>query len=459
MSVRSFRSVRGTAESGALSARKPVSNLRMTIAYLAVGGGAGPSRRCSLPRRRTRRPPPTRSAFASARPRSRSRRARAGRRSPSSAARPSRVLGAQVRYITSGDGHDPDTNAPFRCGATVCTATSDDFTSVKGELDFPPRTDERELHRSGRRPRREHRPEDVPGYRCSARRRSAWARPQQGGADDPQQRPRSLARSANPLGAPGRTGAPATPSPARSFFVDPAERGGERRALNPALDVIAREPGTARFGKFSFGSNGVPNIETAVSRYLARARRRGAGQRAAAGDLPDPARLLRPRLDSPADAASYHNFIEGFAQGIGSYRAVLFLEMDSIITMPCLSRHGQAVREHELQRRDQRAHRRLPAPRHLPRRRRRRRALTRATRRGSCEPRASPRSRASSSTPRTSTGPRTRSATGSKISALTGGKHFVVNTGENGRGPLRPRDIVTPGTRCCATRPAAASAR
>ena len=49
-----------------------------------------------------------------------------------------------------------------------------------------------------------------------------------------------------------------------------------------------------------------------------------------------------------ADAASYHDFIEGFAQGIGSYRAVLFLEMDSIITMPCLSHHGQAVREHEL---------------------------------------------------------------------------------------------------------------
>ena len=53
--------------------------------------------------------------------------------------------------------------------------------------------------------------------------------------------------------------------------------------------------------------------------------------------------------DSRADIASYKGFIDGFAQGIGSYRAVLFLEMDSIITMPCLSRHGQAVREQELQ--------------------------------------------------------------------------------------------------------------
>jgi endoglucanase len=34
---------------------------------------------------------------------------------------------------------------------------------------------------------------------------------------------------------------------------------------------------------------------------------------------------------------------------------------------------------------------------------------------------------------------------GRKISRLTGGKHFVINTGVNGRGPLRPRDIVKQG--------------
>src|SRR5260370_6060102 len=48
------------------------------------------------------------------------------------------LLGGQVRYITSGDGFNPATNAPFDCGRTPCTATSDDFTSVQGELDFPP---------------------------------------------------------------------------------------------------------------------------------------------------------------------------------------------------------------------------------------------------------------------------------------------------------------------------------
>src|SRR5580700_6828420 len=37
---------------------------------------------------------------------------------------------AQIRYITLGDG--------VPCGPTECTAVDpDDFTSVKGELDFP----------------------------------------------------------------------------------------------------------------------------------------------------------------------------------------------------------------------------------------------------------------------------------------------------------------------------------
>ena len=38
----------------------------------------------------------------------------------------------------------------------------------------------------------------------------------------------------------------------------------------------------------------------------------------------------------------------GFAAGVGGYRAVLFLEMDSLITVGCLSHHGVAVRMHEL---------------------------------------------------------------------------------------------------------------
>jgi endoglucanase len=34
---------------------------------------------------------------------------------------------------------------------------------------------------------------------------------------------------------------------------------------------------------------------------------------------------------------------------------------------------------------------------------------------------------------------------GEQISRMTGGKHFIVNTGENGQGPLKPRDVVHNG--------------
>ena len=34
---------------------------------------------------------------------------------------------------------------------------------------------------------------------------------------------------------------------------------------------------------------------------------------------------------------------------------------------------------------------------------------------------------------------------GHQISRMTGGKHFVINTGENGLGPQRPADIVHQG--------------
>src|SRR5205823_6574163 len=34
---------------------------------------------------------------------------------------------------------------------------------------------------------------------------------------------------------------------------------------------------------------------------------------------------------------------------------------------------------------------------------------------------------------------------GRRISAMIGGKHFAINTGVGGQGPLRPRDIVRTG--------------
>ena len=152
-----------------------------------------------------------------------------------------------------------------------------------------------------------------------------------------------------------------------NFFVDPQSEAAHAAQADPTLGVLARQPGTARFGKFSFGSNGVTDIQTAVSRYLSRA----AVQSPGSVPLLATYRIVDGHCghwaDPPADQAAYHNFNQGFAQGIGSYRAVVFLEMDSLITMPCLTHHGQAVREAEL--RDA-----INRPGHLSRCRRGRRA-------------------------------------------------------------------------------------
>ena len=50
------------------------------------------------------------------------------------------------------------------------------------------------------------------------------------------------------------------------------------------------------------------------------------------------------------------------------------------------------------------------------------------------------RRRASSSTRPTTTGPTTDIHYGQEIARLTGGKHFIVQTDDNGRGPLVPSD-------------------
>jgi endoglucanase len=248
---------------------------------------------------------------------------------------------------------------------------------------------------------------------------------------------------ANPLALPV-TPPPGNPLAGASFFVDPQSEPAHAAQADPTLNVIAREPGTARFGKFSFGNNGVPDIQTAVSRYLTRASIQSPGTVPLLATYRILHGLCGHASDSPADAASYHDFIDGFAEGIGSYRAVLFLEMDSIITMPCLSRHGQAVREHELH--DAINILTADCP-HLV-------VYLDAGAADALRARDAARFlRASgvagiqgfflNSTHFDWTSHEIRY--GNQISRMTGGKHFVINTGENGLGPQRPRDIVHQG--------------
>jgi endoglucanase len=342
---------------------------------------------------------------------------------------------AQIRYITLGQG--------VPCGPAECTAVDPyDFSSAKGMLDFPAGV----ASETFTVPIVDHGVQTVPKTI-----QVSLFGPSPIGVASPSKAVLTILNDDptpshvgnNPLSLAATPGA-GNPLLGANFFVDPESEPAHAALQNPALDVIARQPGTARFGKFSFGSNGVPDIQTAVSRYLGRA------AVVSPGTVPLLAtyRILDGHCghwsDPPADQASYHNFIQGFASGIGSYRAVLFLEMDSLITMPCLTRHGQAVRAHEL--RDAINLLTANCP-HLV-------IYMDAGAGDALRARDAARFlRASgvakiqgfflNSTHFDWTSHEIRY--GQQISRMTGGKHFVVNTGENGQGPLRPRDIVHQG--------------
>lgn len=223
------------------------------------------------------------------------------------------------------------------------------------------------------------------------------------------------------------------------FYVDPSSESALAARLYPALRVIAREPGTARFGSFSY-----PNAGVAVRWYLDQA------ARIEPGTVPMLAtyRIVYGHCgnwaDPPTEQAAYHSFIVGFAGGIGAHRAVLFLEMDSLITVGCLTPYGVAVRMHELR----------DAIRVLTTRCPRLVIYLDAGAGDAVSPwkTASLLRRAGvakiqgffvNSTHFDWTAREVRY--GEEISRLTGGKHFVVNTGENGQGPLTPPDPVQQG--------------
>lgn len=354
---------------------------------------------------------------------------------------------AQIRYITSGDGYDPQTGRPFNCSGTACTATQYNFKSVKGELDFAPG----QTSSSFSIPITDLHQDTAP---CTLQVALFGPSPAPIGLgpvssatltilNDDQADPQP---AGNPLKLPiAPTGN--NPLAGARFFVDHESEAAHAARRNPALEVIASQPGTARFGTFSYSSPYVPNIATAVSRYLERAavQEPGTIPLLATYRIVDGAcRRRHGAADTPAQQQSYEDFIQGFAQGIGSYPTVLFLEEDALITTPCLSPQGLTVRMNELND-----------------------AIDTLT--ADCphlviylDAGAADALRASdaahlleragvakiqgfflNSTHFDWTSREIRY--GEKISRMIGGKHFVVNTGENGRGPLRPQNIVTQG--------------
>ncbi|MGH2884121.1 MAG: Calx-beta domain-containing protein, partial [Solirubrobacteraceae bacterium] len=145
---------------------------------------------------------------------------------------------AQIRYITLGDG--------VPCGPAECTAVDAiDFTSVKGELDFPAGV----ASETFTMPIVDHGTSDVPKtIQVSLFGASpiGMASPSKAVLTILGNDPVTPRDPQNPLALPVAPGA-SNPLSGATFFVDPESEAAHATLQNPALDVIAREPGTARF--------------------------------------------------------------------------------------------------------------------------------------------------------------------------------------------------------------------
>jgi endoglucanase len=249
----------------------------------------------------------------------------------------------------------------------------------------------------------------------------------------------------NPLGLAAATD-PSDPLKGARFYVDrvwglAARMAARLRHRDPReagmLDVIARQPETHRFG----GWDG-PRPGAVVHGFL---------QRAAYEEPGTVPMIATYRLvhgcgaysDWQAQERSYDGWVTSFAHGIGTYRAVVFLEMDSMITTGCLSPRGLQIRMREL-------HYAIDRLSALPR-------VVVYLDAGAAD--AVPAARTAhllklagivniqgffvNSTHFDWTSSEIRY--GRQISRLTGGKHFIVSTAANGRGPLVPSSRVRYG--------------
>jgi endoglucanase len=223
------------------------------------------------------------------------------------------------------------------------------------------------------------------------------------------------------------------------FFVDHQNAVSRAAQRYPQLRTIADQPGTARFGAFSG-----PHMGQMVRDYLARAAQEEPGTVPMLATYRIVDGHCGGWTPTSQDQASYHDFIATFARAIGNHRAVLFLEMDGLITTPCLSARGLAIRMHEL--RDAIAVLRARCPHTviyldagagdaLPARRTARLLLSAGVQQIQ--------GFFLNATHFDWTSKEIRF--GEEVSRFTGGKHFVINTGENGRGPLVPADRVHHG--------------
>jgi endoglucanase len=249
---------------------------------------------------------------------------------------------------------------------------------------------------------------------------------------------------ANPLGVASPSAG--DPLAGARFYVDPASGAAKAQAQyrhsNPAMAAllgdIAAEPGAHRFYMWNMGAN----VSGQVSHYLEGTQVQQPGTTVMLSTYT----LVHDHCGytaTPAMAARYEDFIHQVAEGIGNYHVVFFLEFDSLITAPCLSHQQLAIREAEL--RD--AVSALEADPHVVVYLDAGAADAVRYRQMAGWLRASGVAQAQGFFLNSTHFDWTSSEIhyGQQISRLLGGAHFVVNTGENGRGPLVPKVRVGHG--------------
>jgi endoglucanase len=138
------------------------------------------------------------------------------------------------------------------------------------------------------------------------------------------------------------------------LYVQPAETTGAGQAAQndftqgetasaKALNFIADQPSGYRFWLYKTPADPAPN----VARYLERAEDAQPGSTV---ELSTYSLVHTPcgSTANPAFTTRYLNWVRGLARGIGNFRVVMFFELDSLITTPCLTsaeRHERLVHQ------------------------------------------------------------------------------------------------------------------
>jgi hypothetical protein len=252
------------------------------------------------------------------------------------------------------------------------------------------------------------------------------------------------------------TGTSSNPFTAAKWFIDPTSNARKQadawRLSRPAdaaqMDKIAGQPQADWFGDWS------GDVQSAVSARVTQITAAGALPVLVAYDIP-----LRDcgsySSGGAASAAAYKTWIRAFAAGIGSRRAVVVLEPDALAGMDCLSAADQQTRLSLLTDAVSVLGAQGGVSTYLdggnsnwqP-------AATMAARLKSAGVGGARGFSLNASNFRTTA---SETAYGDQLSALIGGKHFVVDTSRNGLGPTADSQWCNPAGRALGNRPTTAT--